>query len=226
MKRPLIGVTGSARRWSPSWWCIRIALLLTGCRAHRISTLNPDLPRGLDGLIISGGDDIHPELYTLEEAVEETDDYDPERDQMEIACIHHAIAHSKPLLGICRGAQLINVVRKGTLHRDISTMRKITTNRSHLAPLKTVNLDEDSLLAKSIHRRVLKVNSLHHQAVDQLGHGLNCVGRDLDDIVQAIEDGDHIIGVQWHPEYLFIFPGQLAVFRWLRDTCRARAERP
>ena len=84
-------------------------------------------------------------------------------------------------------------------------------------PTKTVRVKPDSLLAKLTGRERLKVNSLHHQAIDKPGAGLDVVGRDLDEITQAVEaqDGRPILGVQWHPEYLFYLPSQFALFRWL-----------
>ncbi|MEX2327791.1 MAG: gamma-glutamyl-gamma-aminobutyrate hydrolase family protein, partial [Pseudomonadales bacterium] len=198
MNTPIIGVTGSSKRWSPSWWCIRTALFLTGCRAHRISVLRPNIPRNIDGFVISGGDDIHPHLYDKAPPDAEGD-FDPERDQLEITCINHALESGKPLLGICRGAQLINVVLGGDLHQDINPLRKITSRRAHLAPLKTILLERQSHIAEAVKRKRLKVNSLHNQAVRNLGKGLCCVGRDKDDIIQAFESEAGVIGVQWHP---------------------------
>lgn len=215
MTGKLIGVTGNARRWSPSWWCIRLALMLVGCKAHRISVLNPDIPRELDAMIISGGDDIHPSLY---EGEEDSDKTDRERDQLEIQCITTAIERNIPILGICRGAQLINVVRGGSLHGDIRHLRKITSNRSHLIPHKRVSIDPSSSLFSTLRRTTIRVNSLHHQAVKDLGQSLRTIAKDRDNIIQAIEDtaGRKVLGVQWHPEYLLFLPTQLAVFRWLK----------
>ena len=108
----------------------------------------------------------------------------------------------------------------GTLHQDIRSLRKLTYNRPGLLPTKQVKLTTDSLVVQVCKTTKLRVNSLHHQAVREAGKNLLEVGRDLDNIVQAIEasDGRHIIGVQWHPEYLFYLPAQLALFRWLVRT--------
>lgn len=213
--RPRVGVTGNARRWTPSWWSLRLALRLAGAIPERISLRH--LPSGepLDALIISGGDDIGPELYGGESAAEAA--LDPERDQLEIDWINRALEDNIPLLGICRGAQLINVVLGGSLHQDIRQMRKLTYNRPGLLPTKQVRLEQDSVIARVCRRRHLRVNSLHHQAIREPGEGLRVVGRDLDQLVQAVEciDGRQIIGVQWHPEYLFYLPAQFALFRWL-----------
>ena len=174
-EKPRIGVTGNSRRLSPSWICTRMALFLAGAKAERISLRHNPEDRNLSALIIGGGDDISPENLGLD--VVARSKTDPDRDRLEIHWIEKALQENIPLLGICRGAQLINVVMGGTLHQ----------------------------------------NSLHSQAINQQAEGLQIVGRDLDDIVQAVQSADErpIIGVQWHPEYLFYLPAQMALFRWL-----------
>ena len=96
-------------------------------------------------------------------------------------------------------------------------MRALTYNRPGLLPTKQVKLDPQSNLARICGKNKLRVNSLHSQAINQQAEGLQIVGRDLDDIVQAVQSADErpIIGVQWHPEYLFYLPAQMALFRWL-----------
>jgi putative glutamine amidotransferase len=191
---------------------------LAGATPERISVRHVPGREPLDALIIGGGNDIGPEHYggDLEAKVKA----DPERDKLEIEWIHKALDNNIPLLGICRGAQLINVVLSGTLHQDIRPLRKHTSNRPGLLPTKQVWLAPGSLLARVCGRAHLRVNSLHHQAIKEPGTDLKVVGRDLDDITQAVECvGDQrIIGVQWHPEYLIYLPSQLALFRWLLRT--------
>ena len=218
-ERPRVGVTGNGRRWSPSWWCTWLALRLAGAVPERISIRHAPSGRPLDALIIGGGNDIGPEHYggDLEAKVKA----DPERDRLEIEWIRRALEIDIRLLGICRGAQLINVVLGGTLYQDIRALRKHTYNRPGLLPTKQVRLDPDSLVASVCGRAHLRVNSLHHQAIKEPGTDLRVVGRDLDQITQAVEcvSAQRIIGVQWHPEYLFYLPAQFAFFRWLvRDA--------
>lgn len=213
--RPRIAVTGHHRRWAPGWWASRLALALVGAEAERISVRHPASGRVLHGIIIGGGDDIGPEHYggDLRAAVRS----DPPRDRLEIAWIRRALEQDLPMLGICRGAQLINVVLGGRLHQDIRPLRRLTHNRPGLLPTKQVLLAADSRLAALTRRRRLRVNSLHHQAIAAPGRGLRVVGHDLDGLVQAVEATDQrpLLGVQWHPEYLFYLPAQLALFRWL-----------
>lgn len=217
-RRPRVGVTGNGSRWSPSWWCTKIALLLAGADPVRLSVRHPWSGEAFDALIIGGGDDIDPEHYGGD--INEKVKLDPERDKLEIRWIEWALEQRVPLLGICRGAQLINVVKGGTLYTDIRHMRKLTYNRPGLLPTKQVKLHSASHLASLCRKKHLRVNSLHHQAIKQLGIGLKVVGQDLDLLTQAVEssEGELIIGVQWHPEYLFYLPAQFAIFRWLKQA--------
>jgi len=177
-----------------------------------------DLP--LDALIIGGGNDIGPEHYGGD--VQNKVRIDTDRDALEIKWIRRAFEQSLPLMGICRGAQLINVVLGGSLHQDIRKMRRHTRNRPGLLATKHVELAERSLVASVCGRRRIRVNSLHHQAVDRPGLSVELVGHDRDGIVQAIEgrEGKVFVGVQWHPEYLVYLPSHLALFRWLVSSAR------
>ena len=208
-------MTGNGRLWSLAWWCTRLALWLAGAEPVRLSVRHRASVRSMDALVIGGGNDISPEHFggDLSDKVKS----DPKRDLLEIECIRWALSHGVPLLGICRGAQLINVVLGGTLHQDIRHLRKRTSNRPGLLPTKLVRLDPDSLVAGVCGTGALRVNSLHHQAVRRPGTGLAVVGWDRDEIVQAVECAGErpVIGVQWHPEYLLYLPSQFALFRWL-----------
>ena len=228
-KRPRVGVTGNARRWAPSWWCTSLALRLIGATPERITVEHPYSGLPLSALIIGGGNDIGPEHYGGD--ITAKIKTDPERDKLEMQWINKALANSIPLLGICRGSQLINVVLGGSLHQDITDMRKLTHNRPSLMPTKCVSLTPGSTLEKMSGRAgvtssKLWVNSLHHQAVNEPGEGLKIVARDRDNIVQAIESTEDIpiLGVQWHPEYLFYLPSQLAIFRWLLSHAKKNTD--
>lgn len=184
----------------------------------RISVHHNPEPAALDGLVIGGGDDISPEHYSGDLLAKSKPD--PERDQLEIRWIEWALERNMPLLGICRGAQLINVVLGGSLHQDIRPIRYHTYNRPGLLPTKRVLLKKQSLVAELCGKQRIRVNSLHSQAIATPAAGLRVVGRDLDGIIQAVQAKDEraIIGVQWHPEYLLYLPGQLALFRWLSEA--------
>ncbi len=218
-KKTRIGITGNARRWSPSWWCSALAIRLAGATPERISVRHLSNGKTLDALIIGGGDDISPEYY--DEDTDNSVKFDLKRDQLEIEWIRKALNRDIPLMGICRGAQLINVVLGGTLYQDIRPLRRRTYNRPGLLPTKQVRLSPDSQLARIVGKTHLRVNSLHHQAIKTTGTDLQVVGSDLDEITQAIESKKNkIIGVQWHPEYLIYLPSQFALFRWFVNRTR------
>jgi putative glutamine amidotransferase len=221
-ERPCIGVTGAARRFSPSWHAIRLSLWLAGARPVRITVRHRYPVEHLDGVIVSGGDDIHPGLYGSDELADK--EYDHDRDELEQSYIRYALDEQLPLMGICRGYQLINVMMGGSLHVDIRKMRRNTSNFGTIFPRKTVQLEPGSFIAGLTGRPRLRVNSLHYQAVDRLGEELRVAGRDLDDFVQVLEhdDGAPILGVQWHPEYLFYMPSHMKLFRWLVEQSAAR----
>jgi len=218
-KRPRIGVTGTARFWSPGWWCAAFALRLAGGIPERISVNHPPSGKPLDGLLIGGGNDISSEHYQGD--IDKPVKSDPARDKLEIRWIKAALEQDIPLMGICRGEQLINVVLGGTLHQDIRNIRQHTYNRPGLLPTKQVKISPESKLAGIFKKHRLRVNSLHHQAINSTGKGLQIVGRDLDEIIQAVESDHHkIIATQWHPEYLVYLPSQFALFRWLVKNSR------
>lgn len=198
-----------------------MAIWLAGGTAVRINTYRPTPPIAPDGLVIGGGDDVHPTLY---DEVAAHQDYDQARDALEIRYIHWALEQTIPILGICRGMQLINVVQGGKLFADISRLRKNTSNKEIVLPRKPVHISPQSRLAQLVHKPRLRVNSLHHQAVSDLGQGLRTCALDNDGFIQAIEHNQQaqIVGVQWHPEYLFYLPKQLCLFRRLVKQSRNR----
>jgi putative glutamine amidotransferase len=218
--RPLIGVTGDDQRLRFSWWFIRWALWRSGAQAHLMTPNHPHPPEGMQAVIISGGDDIDPQLYRPD--APDVAPINPRRDQFELQVINTALEQNLPILGICRGAQLLNVVLGGTLFADLREVRLITSNRRTLLPLKTLLLKENSQLNQVLQTRRCRINSLHHQAIRELGEGLVVSAWDADEIVQAVECPAHPfrIGVQWHPEYLPLSPHSGRLFRRLSDEAR------
>ncbi|MBN7795999.1 gamma-glutamyl-gamma-aminobutyrate hydrolase family protein [Parahaliea mediterranea] len=215
MSAPLIGVTGPDRGPHLAWYFIRWALWRVGARALRMTPSSPGQLASLDGIVISGGDDIDPALY-LPHAPERAP-MDPERDRFEIDALRHVIDTDMPVLGICRGAQLMNVVLGGNLHTDLRPLRRHTSNRRTPLARKTLAVSRGTELHALLGEDQVRINSLHHQAIDHLGDHLVICGRDLDGFVQAVEMPGRrfLLGVQWHPEYLPSHRGQLGLFRAL-----------
>lgn len=137
---------------------------------------------------------------------------DEGRDELEFALLKQALQKGWPVLGICRGAQLINIHCGGTLHQDIANFYTETPKIETVWPKKRVKIAQDSRLFHILEVPSVLVNALHNQAVDELGKGIRIVGREETGIIQAIEyqhSDPLILGVQWHPEYL----PQLAIQR-------------
>ncbi len=221
--RPLIGVTGPDGRFAFAWWASCLAIWLAGGRALRLtpSRYQQHSHDRLQGLIIGGGDDIDPSLYGGHD--DGRAPIDPDRDRFEIEMIEHALHTRLPLLGICRGAQLINVVLGGSLYGDIRGLRRQTSNFRTPLPRKTALTAHSGVLHRVLGANRWRINSLHHQAIERLGQGLVVAARDLDNFVQAVEceQGRLILGVQWHPEYLPYLAVQRRLFCHLIDCARA-----
>ena len=152
---------------------------------------------------------------------------DGARDDLETGLLRGADARGLPVLGICRGAQLMNVHRGGSLFRDLTDFYMESTQVTTLLPYKPVVLELDSRLAHILARDRCRVNSLHRHAVKDTGDGMVVVAREETGVVQAIEDPSRafFIGVQWHPEYLPQRPEQRRLFDALVFTARSGASR-
>ncbi|WP_344066877.1 gamma-glutamyl-gamma-aminobutyrate hydrolase family protein [Microbacterium pumilum] len=158
---------------------------------------------GLDGLILTGGLDVQPELYGAQRHPL-TDPARPDRDAWELALFRGAEERRVPVLAICRGLQLVNVARGGTLHQHLP--EALGTERYRIGggvfATNEVIADDGSVLAQLVGTDPIDVHSYHHQGIDQLGEGLIATARTDDGLVQAIESGGegYVVGVQWHPE--------------------------
>ena len=181
------------------------------------------LPR-LDGVVVAGGPDIHPSLYGQEpsEALGPTE---ATLDGYEIALIRLALERRMPILGICRGMQALNVARGGTLVQDLPHHRQAEPGR---LATHGVRIEPGSLLAEALGTTETRVNSFHHQAVDELGFDLRPVAWADDGLLEGIEatDRDWVVGVQWHAEGLVDAAEQHALFdAFLAASAPARARR-
>jgi putative glutamine amidotransferase len=181
----------------------------------------------VDGLCLSGGPDIHPSAYSRA-AHPDLGPTEPRLDEFELQLARAADRRGMPILGICRGAQLLNVARSGTLHQHLPEI--VGTTIAHrqpedaVIPTHTVDVAPHTLLA-GIAGSVLPVNSSHHQAVDELGAGLVPVAWAPDGTIEAIEATDRafVLGVQWHAECLTDRPEEAAIFSAFADACEAEA---
>ncbi len=182
-------------------------------------TLNAIFTR-LDGILFTGGGDVHPRFYHGEPH-ELIDDIDEDRDRTEIQLIQKSAQTGKPFLGICRGIQVINIALGGTIYADILAQKPGSLN--HATPdekprdflAHAVNIAEDSRLRQILGTAQPEVNSWHHQAVCDLAPGVNATAFAPDGIIEGLELPDHPYGlaVQWHPEWLQAHEPMRRLFR-------------
>jgi putative glutamine amidotransferase len=219
--RPVIGMCAALERARWSVWDLRAALLPCNYveavqRAGGLALMLPVDPAAvedpeetlalLDGLVLAGGADIDPSSYG-QRAHAETVDTVPERDAFEIALTRAAIERDLPVLGICRGMQLINVACGGTLQQHLPDRYGHGEHRRVIGSFDgsdhDVRLVQGSLAASAAGELAHATKSHHHQGVERLGEGLIVSGvSTLDDLPEAIElpDRRFVLGVQWHPE--------------------------
>ena len=186
------------------------------------------------GVLFTGGPDIHPFLLG-EETLAQCGEVSTARDQLELSLLSSAMELKKPILGVCRGAQLINVGLGGTLYQDLGT--QFSAGKSAIAhsqpfppevPSHHVNVKKDSMLAKitgvdTSDNPQFQVNSLHHQAIWKLAPALSACAHSSDGLIEAVEMTDYpfLLAVQWHPEYLFSTRSEaMAIFQAFVQSCQ------
>lgn len=155
-----------------------------------------------DGLLLPGGGDMDPKFYG-QERIPACGEPNLLRDAAEPLLLRAFLAADKPVLGICRGIQVMNVVLGGDLYQDIKPFEHLPHN-GHWAKVHTVTVRRGTLLSRILGQDTVLVNSQHHQAVDRVAPGFTLVALSEDGIVEAIEkpDAGFCLGVQWHPEWL------------------------
>lgn len=182
----------------------------------------------LDGLFLTGGHDIDP-TYFDEEPIPKLGKVTPRRDRFELAIAKKALAINKPILGVCRGSQVLTVATGGSLYQDIYSQsdedllqhvqRAPSEHASHF-----IEITEGSLLNKLTGKTKLKINSRHHQAAKDVAEPLAVSAKASDGIIEAVESKDHdfVLGMQWHPENLAVALEEesMAIFDGFIAACK------
>ncbi len=235
--KPLIGVLPLFEKDSHNYWIKPVYMhgveTAGGLPVLLNLTDHPDSWRAMcdrmDGFLFTGGQDVGPALYH-QEKIPECCYQAEERDAQEMWMLQTLLEMDKPILGICRGCQMLNVAMGGTLYQDLPTQHPSEINHSQ-SKLQiprdevshAVTLSPGSLLHRLMDSDTPAVNSLHHQAIWEVAPALFPSAVAPDGIVEAVESTAHrfVLGVQWHPEFLWHKrPDMLAIFQGLVDSCK------
>lgn len=184
------------------------------------------LAERFDGFVFTGGQDFDTELYGQKKKPT-CGKYAILRDKLEFSLMPEVLKTKKPLLGICRGMQLLNCICGGTLYQDLPTDFSRRENHDRTKPYDdyhhAVHVDLDNPFGKLLGRKILPVNSLHHQGVDGLGDGLTVFARSATDgLVEGFHVNEHpfALGIQWHPEFLWPKePGNERLWKAFIEAC-------
>lgn len=208
------------------------SLLDAGARPEEIVEVRPgELPDGdFDGLLLGGGSDVAPERYGRERLPSAHLDVDEERDATEFPLLARALREGAPVLGVCRGMQVMNVGLGGTLIQDIPTQSPSEVAHEDPGPDRTnrihpVRVEPATRLGRLAGANEIGVNSRHHQAIERPAEGLLVSATAPDGTIEAVEsvDGPWLVAVQWHPENLRDDDVSRRLFREFVEAVRARS---
>ncbi len=207
MKKPLIGITPNYHAHTKQYQ-LHEDYANAVLQAGGIPVLLfPDtgFPHYIDGIICSGGGDIDPLLFG-EEPIQQSGEISPLRDQYELELCKQALQTDLPILGICRGMQILNIAAGGSIYQDIWTQTGSVLKHQQQAPrtygTHSISLEKQSILYQLWQEPHMVVNSMHHQAVSRLGKDFFVAAQSTDGLTEAIQQKEKafVLGVQWHPE--------------------------
>ena len=240
MKKPIIGIVPLYDEEKDSYWLLpgymqaleeegAVPVMLP--LSWREDTLR-QLAETMDGFLFTGGQDLDPALYG--EAPKETlGQLCQDRDKMEAALLPMVLAMDKPVLGICRGIQAINVVLGGSLYQDLPTECPSSVRHHENPPYDKVahmvEIQPDTPLFRIVGERRIGVNSYHHQGIKKLAPALRQMATAEDGVVEAVyaPESSFVMAVQWHPEFSFRSDlNSRKIFAAFARACQASANRP
>ena len=228
-KAPVIGITGNVTEGNLSLLSGYFKSIVAAggipmvIPPYEDTNLMIEMLNRVDGLLLSGGADVNP-LFLNEEPVEALHNINPWRDRQELLLVRLAANRQIPILGICRGIQVMTAALGGQLYQDIDTQIegkhiKHSQDLDRAYASHMVNLEPDSLLAQLFQAEKLAVNSFHHQAVKEPAPGFRVTARSTDGVIEAVESTEFksMMGVQWHPECFIVNHDEymMPIFNWL-----------
>lgn len=194
---------------------VLLPLIVNNAQAHQIV-------ESLDGLILTGGEDIDPQLYG-EAPIEQLEEIIPERDLSDLLLLEAALEQDLPMVAICRGMQVLNVYQGGSLYQDLPTQKP--SHIEHRCPdlvdftYHSIEIKPGSLLAEILAADKVEVNSWHHQGIKTVGTNLKVIATAEDGMIEALQKSDSrfVLGLQFHPEWQYVEGNQqmLAIFEEL-----------
>jgi len=213
------------------------ALLAVCAKPEEVEVISPSHPpvpsiQEYDGVLFGGGKDINPKYYQEALKYPGLAQFDEKRDAFEFELFDRAHRHGLPILGICRGLQMINVKFGGTLYQDLNTEARVEREHMQSAPRSepthTVTLSDPESRLGGTFKGSCMVNSLHRQAIKRLGRGLKVTAHSEDGLAEAVESADdypYLVAVQWHPEEMVHLPESRKLFENFVAKCRELAEK-
>ncbi|MFP4663869.1 MAG: gamma-glutamyl-gamma-aminobutyrate hydrolase family protein [Bacteroidales bacterium] len=221
--KPVIGITRAPDKgFTLQFFMLQLSVFIAGGKPATLKVYEEEKARRIDGLLIGGGRDVYPAMYQ-QEAIP-GNPYNRVQDDMESKWLYWAMKYNLPVMAICRGAQLMNVVKGGTIYHNLTA---IFENADYPHSIwsynffrKKIHITTDSLLYKITGKDEIYVNSIHKRAIDKVGTGLKVTSREPNGIIQSIEDPSHrfFIGMQFHPERLLYLKKFRKIFRFFVKT--------
>ncbi len=224
--RPVIAITKPEKKDNWAYAAVAAAVRVAGGDPVALTPAESRKKLLINGVVFGGGQDIFPMVY--DETPKQGYLYDRARDALEIATVEQASAEDIPALGICRGAQLMNVVRGGALHADVSAEYEDAAYPNGIWGKvffrKCIFLEDGSAIREAIGDEETEVNSLHKQAIKRVGSNLRATAKENNGVIQAIEDRNlsFFMGVQFHPELLIYRNDIRRIFQKLVEASSLR----
>ncbi len=243
MKKPIVALSGQIENRIIGEWKIPL-YATTGFNVESLKEANfiplispfldqafaDELVEKMDGVILTGGADVHPNLYN-EEVKEYCQATQPDRDESDLILLKAALKHKKPILCICRGSQIANVYFGGTLYQDINKDTNSTINHAAYTEFNKeishkITIEKNTPLHNILNVDEIGINSLHHQAVKDLGKGVKVMAKSSEDnIIESWyyeEDSQWIRAYQWHPEMQDANPRKESIYKEFYNECIKR----